>query len=121
MHQWGRGVQVPIFMKLAFWWEKEIMSKINRPLNGAVCYRRKARRERECLSRGFLPSRAGFPETVLFHEIPEGCAVASQVTPSSDLRLQGVGEHRFQVLEQRGTKQGVPRILSTASVENGGS
>lgn len=54
MHPWGRGVQVPIFMKLAFWWEKEKMSKINRPLNGAVRYRRKARQESECLSVGFL-------------------------------------------------------------------
>ena len=34
---WGRGkAQTPTFMKLTFWWEREKMSKINGPLNGAV-------------------------------------------------------------------------------------
>lgn len=34
---WGeKKAQIPTFMKLASWWEREKMCKINRPLNGAV-------------------------------------------------------------------------------------
>lgn len=31
----------------------------------------------------------------LFHWIPAGCAVVSQVTPSADLRPQGLEKHSF--------------------------
>ena len=42
----GAKTQIPTFVKLAFWWEREKTSTINRPFHGDVCYRREAGQER---------------------------------------------------------------------------
>lgn len=63
--------QIPIFMTLTFWWERQEISKINkvskrnRHLNGHMCLRKKSRTQEEC--EFLLPGRPGQASLRWYH------------------------------------------------------